>query len=115
MKFPLSSVELVRNLVALLLGYVGHAFSFWKVLTNKTVNLFVASPFPGVIRVSKIKLGSVLLFNLLVLMKLSAVIRCNGFKSQWLSPNQTDCLLAQGGGRLIRKFTHHHIARFSLQ
>ena len=55
-----------------------HASSFWQVLANKAIGIFVSAPFPGMIRGGEETLDRGLSLYFLVAMELSTVVKGDG-------------------------------------
>lgn len=90
MSFARSAVKFCSNDIALGLSEIRHACAFGQELPYKPVGILVSSTLPRVIRIGEIEAGFGVLFDLLVLMKLSAIICCNRHKARGFTFDQTD-------------------------
>ena len=111
--FPRSSIQLLRYRIALLLGESLHRCSFGQILPDKTVDVFVAAPLPGVVWVGEVEPNPVAGFDHPVLVKLCSVIGSDCLESAWVSADQPLGLLVQGLGGSVLELSNHHEAGFS--
>ena len=88
--FSRSVVEGAGDGIAAGLGDGLHRGSFWQVLADEPIRVFVGAPFPGVVRRSEVDRDSRRCLDLAVAVELSAVVGGDGFEQAGVSLDQLD-------------------------
>ena len=78
-RFSGSVVELFLDFKDLFIGHFFHVDGTWKILTNKSIEIFHFSFLPGAVRIAKIRFDTILILELGVFCVLCAVVEGNGY------------------------------------
>ena len=96
MSLSRSVVEIVGDVIALCLGDMAHAGASWQILSQQSVEVFIAAALPGVIRRGEVHGEWEALFEERVIVKLRAIVQREALEVVAMTANRA-------GGR-VRHF-----------